>query len=171
MVAKCINFANIQMHDRRTRGAMAKQEEQVQIQGINHIGIASKDLERTRWFFSEVLQLHTISSETVASEGVHATCVATASGERQEQSQPMLEFLSPLSSESTVAKFVQRKGTGMHHLSFNVKDVHLTAKILQTKGVHLINSAPRKGANNTLVLFVHPKSTGGILVEFVQRCP
>jgi len=142
-------------------------EQQIQIEGINHIGIASKDLERTRWFFCEVLQLQMISTETVESEGVHATCITTASGE--ETQQPMLELLSPLSPESTVAKFVQRKGTGMHHLSFNVKDVRAVAKIMAEKGVQLINREPRKGANNTLILFVHPKSTGGILVEFVQH--
>ena len=152
---------------------MAKQQasehtERIEIQGINHVAIASKDLKRTRWFFSEVLQLQTISSETVASEGVHTTCIATAS-RGQEVPQPMLELLSPLSPESTVAKFVQRKGSGVHHLSFDVKDVRLAAKVLQAKGVQLINSEPRKGANNTLVLFVHPKSTGGLLVEFVQR--
>ncbi|MDE3268697.1 MAG: VOC family protein, partial [Pseudomonadota bacterium] len=138
-----------------------------QIQGINHIAIASKDLQRTRWFFSEVLQLQTVSSETVACEGVHTTCLASANDKAATQ-QPMLELLSPLTPASTVAKFIQRRGAGVHHLAFNVKNVRLMASMLQAKGVQLINREPRAGANNTLVLFVHPKSTGGILVEFVQ---
>ena len=138
----------------------------IKIEGMNHIGIASKNIERTKWFLQDVLKLKLVGKETIPSEQVDAVCYAPSASTSDEM---LLELLTPTSNDSPVAKFLAKKGAGVHHLSFNVKDIRQAIATLKEVGVQVINDEPRKGINNTQVVFIHPKSTGGLLVELVQK--
>ncbi len=139
----------------------------MQIEGIDHIGIASKDPARTRWFFSTALQLRLHGEENITSQ--HIDTVTWSSTHQQASQVPLIELLIPSSSESTVAKFLAKRGSGLHHLSFRVQNVDQALHELRSKGVRFVTDTPQSGINNSRIIFIHPHSTGGLLIELSSR--
>ena len=139
----------------------------MQIEGIDHIGIASKDPARTRWFLSTALQLTLHGGESVPTQ--HVDTITWSSTHQQASQAPLVELLIPSSSESTVAKFLAKRGGGMHHLSFRVRNIDQAVRELRSKGVRFVTDQPQHGIANSRVIFIHPHSTGGLLVELVSR--
>lgn len=127
---------------------------------MDHIGVAVETLEKGKTFW-EALGLGPMSTETVASEKVNVGFFELHDGVR-------IELLEPTEPDSPIGKFLKNKGPGIQQICFRVKDLRATLEMLKSKGVQLINEEPRKGAHDCLVAFVHPKSTGGILVELSQ---
>lgn len=130
---------------------------------IEHIGIAVKDLKVSNELFEKLLGTPSYKEEAVASEGVRTSFF---------QSGPTkLELLEAMGPESPIARFIEKRGEGMHHIAFEVADIVAEIKRLKEEGFELLSEEPRKGADNKLVVFVHPKSCNGVLVELCQEAP
>ena len=127
---------------------------------LDHIGVAVNNLEQGRGFY-EALGLGAMTSEFVASEKVTVGFFNTDNNAR-------IELLEPSDAESTVAKFLTKRGPGIHHICLRVNDIKEALVQLKAKGVQLINQEPQPGAHDCLVAFIHPKSTGGVLIELSQ---
>lgn len=130
---------------------------------IEHIGIAVKDLETSNALFAQLLGKPHYKIEEVASENVNTSFFQT--GESK------IELLQATAPESPIAKFIERKGEGIHHIAFEVADIHSEMKRLQAEGFRLLNEEPKRGADNKLICFLHPKSANGVLVELCQSIP
>lgn len=128
---------------------------------VEHIGIAVKSLATAIPLFEKLLNTPCYKTEEVASEGV------TTAFFRQGESK--IELLEASTESSAIARFIEKKGEGMHHIAFEVTDIYAEIERLQQEGFELINTAPKPGADNKLVCFLHPKSTNGILVELTQE--
>ena len=128
---------------------------------IEHIGIAVKDLDAANNTYEKLLGYEPYKQEVVDSEGV-ATSFFT-SGESK------IELLAATNPDSPIAKFIERRGEGIHHIAFAVEDIYAEVARLKAEGFQIINEEPRKGADNKLVVFVHPKSANGVLVELCQE--
>ena len=128
---------------------------------IEHIGIAVKDLEISNLLFEKLLGAASYKSEEVESEGVMTSFFQTGVNK--------IELLSATNLESPIAKFIEKKGEGIHHVAFEVDDILSEMKRLKNEGFVLINEVPKKGADNKLVAFLHPKGTNGVLVELCQE--
>lgn len=131
------------------------------IRRIDHIGIAVSALEQGLPFWAEALGLDVETIETVAAEGVKVAFLRVG--------QSRIELLEPVESSSAVASFLSKRGAGIHHLTFEVGDLEAALGRLRERGVAIVGDGARPGAEESLVAFVHPKSTGGVLVELVQR--
>mgnify|MGYP003950655011 CR=1 FL=1 len=133
---------------------------------LNHIGIATNKVERLKKLFS-ILELEQESEEIVQEQGVKAFFIAASNPPEKKSS---LELLEPLDEQGTIAKYIDKKGCGVHHLSFEVKKGQLESlcKKLKDEGFRLIYDTPRDGAHNMKINFIHPVSTGGILVEVME---
>ena len=131
------------------------------VEKIEHIGIAVKNIEEANKVYEKLLGLAPYKTETVESEGVNTSFFQT--GESK------IELLQATTSESAIAKFIEKKGEGIHHIAFAVKDINAEIKRLKQEGFTVINEAPKKGADNKLVCFVHPKNTQGVLIELCQE--
>jgi methylmalonyl-CoA/ethylmalonyl-CoA epimerase len=129
---------------------------------LDHIGIAVADLQAALAFYRDALGLEIDAPEDVASQRVRAHFVPLAAG------QPALELLEATADDSPIAKFVGRRGPGLHHLTLRVEDIHRALEHLKARGVRLIDDVPRPGAHGSLVAFVHPSSAHGVLVELKQ---
>ena len=140
----------------------------MQIEGIDHIGIASSDPARMRWFFSTALQLGLHGEESVPLQNVDTVTWASTHKRYEPGVSPLLELLIPSSSDSVVAKFIAKRGGGVHHLSFRVHDIERAVSELRSKGVRFVTDTVQLGINNTKVIFIHPHSTGGLLIELVE---
>lgn len=127
---------------------------------LDHIGIAVETLEGARGFY-EALGLGPMTTEVVESERVKVGFFELANGSR-------IELLEPTTSESPIAKFLANKGAGIHHICLKVNDIKAAMEKLKAQGFKLINEEPKRGAHNCWVAFVHPKSTGGVLLELSQ---
>lgn len=127
---------------------------------IEHIGIAVKDLEAANATYKAVLGSEHYKTEGVESEGVSTSFFKI--GESK------IELLAATNAESPIAKFIEKRGEGIHHLAFAVEDIKAEIHRLEKEGFKLINTAPKKGADNKLVAFMHPKSANGVLVELCQ---
>ncbi|HET6992089.1 MAG TPA: methylmalonyl-CoA epimerase [Bacteroidia bacterium] len=128
---------------------------------IEHIGIAVSDIKKSNELFSRLLGTTPYKSETVESEGVTTSFFQT--GENK------IELLEALNPESPIAKFISKKGEGIHHIAFDVQDIRAEMKRLQAEGFILLSEEPKRGADNKLVCFLHPKSSNGVLVELCQE--
>ncbi|MCX6310030.1 MAG: methylmalonyl-CoA epimerase [Bacteroidetes bacterium] len=128
---------------------------------IEHIGIAVSDIKKSNELFSKLLGIDAYKSEAVESEGVNTLFFKT--GESK------IELLEATNPESPIAKFISKKGEGIHHIAFEVDDIHAEMKRLQAEGFVLLNEEPKRGADNKLVCFLHPKSSNGVLVELCQE--
>ncbi|TMM32432.1 methylmalonyl-CoA epimerase [Polaribacter aestuariivivens] len=128
---------------------------------IEHIGIAVKDLEVSNTLFAALLGKPHYKIEEVASENVKTSFF--------ESGPNKIELLQATSSESAIAKFIDKKGEGIHHIAFAVSDIKAEIKRLQNEGFIVLNEVPKKGADNKLVAFLHPKSTNGVLIELCQE--
>ena len=133
------------------------------IEKIEHIGIAVKNLDEANKIYEQLLGTPPYKMETVDSEGVNTSFFKT--GESK------VELLQATKDESAIAKFIAKKGEGIHHIAFAVKDIHKEIKRLKEDGYTIINESPKKGADNKLVCFVHPKNTKGVLIELCQEIP
>ena len=133
------------------------------IEKIEHIGIAVKNLDEANKIYEQLLGTPPYKMETVDSEGVNTSFFKT--GESK------VELLEATKDESAIAKFIAKKGEGIHHIAFAVKDIHKEIKRLKEDGYAIINESPKKGADNKLICFVHPKNTKGVLIELCQEIP
>ena len=129
------------------------------VQYIDHVGIAVHDLEAALQFFQDVFQVPSAEIIELPDQGVRGTLVPVG--------QTRLELLQPLSSDSPVARFLERRGEGLHHLAFHVDNIAEKLEILSGKGLELIDREPRSGLSG-IIAFVHPRSVHGILTELVQ---
>lgn len=128
---------------------------------LEHIGIAVKDLDQSIVLFEHLLNVKCYKTETVASEKVSTAFFQT--GETK------VELLGATDENSTIAKYIEKKGEGIHHLAFAVEDIEAEMARLKSEGFILLNESPKPGADNKLVCFLHPKSTNSILVELCQE--
>jgi len=127
---------------------------------IEHIGIAVKDLEKSNELFSKLFGKQPYKSESVKSEGVTTSFFKAGPNK--------IELLEATNPESPIAKFIAKKGEGIHHIAFAVADIEIETKRLQKEGFTVLNEIPKKGADNKLIVFLHPKSTNGVLIELCQ---
>lgn len=127
---------------------------------LDHLGVAVESLDKGKAFY-EALGLGPMTTELVASEKVNVGFFELANDAR-------IELLEPTEKDSPVAKFLEKRGPGIHHICLRVNDIRSVLQTLKAQGVQLINEEPRPGAHNCLVAFIHPKSTGGILIELSQ---
>jgi len=128
---------------------------------IEHIGIAVKDLETSNKVFESLLGKKPYKTELVESE--HVITSFFKSGPNKIELLQATEYISP------IAKFIEKRGEGIHHIAFAVADIDKEIKRLKKRGFVLINETPKKGADNKLVVFIHPKSTNGVLIELCQE--
>ncbi|TND10372.1 MAG: methylmalonyl-CoA/ethylmalonyl-CoA epimerase [Bacteroidetes bacterium] len=128
---------------------------------IEHIGIAVKNLAASNDLFARLLGTAAYKTEIVESEGVTTSFFKT--GENK------IELLEATREDSPVAKFIAKRGEGIHHIAFEVDDIHAEMRRLQAEGFTLLNAEPKRGADNKLVCFVHPKDANGVLVELCQE--
>ena len=128
---------------------------------IEHIGIAVKDLNDSNKVFEKLFGEPHYKIEEVASEGVKTSFFKV--GENK------IELLEATNDDSPIAKFIDKKGEGIHHIAFDVEDIVAEAKRLEGEGFKILNEKPKKGADNKWVVFLHPKSTNGVLVELCQE--
>jgi methylmalonyl-CoA/ethylmalonyl-CoA epimerase len=136
--------------------------------GINHVGLAPKDPIQAAFFFEKVLELKYEGKETVLEQ--RTTTEMFLAG-RQTKSPPRLEILAPTDPTSTIAKFLEKKGSGIHHLALAVSNLEMALDHLRKNSIQLIDETPRNGVHNTKIAFVHPNSTGGLLIELVEDLP
>ena len=127
---------------------------------IEHIGIAVKDLEASNELFKTLLGREHYKIEEVVSENVKTSFFQT--GESK------IELLEASNPNSAIAKFIEKRGEGIHHIAFEVEDIHAEMKRMEGEGFRLLNKEPKRGADNKLVCFIHPKSANGVLVELCQ---
>jgi len=128
---------------------------------IEHIGIAVNSLETSNLLFEKLLGLPPYKSEEVASEGVKTSFFLSGPNK--------IELLEATTPDSPIAKFLEKKGEGIHHIAFDVTDIVTEIARLKAEGFTVLNETPKKGADNKLVAFLHPKGTNGVLVELCQE--
>jgi methylmalonyl-CoA epimerase len=131
---------------------------------IDHLGIAVRSLDEALQFYGGVLGMEINGRETIEAERVHVAMLpaGTASGA------PRIELIQASHESSTIAKFIDLRGPGLHHLALRVDDLVAAAKHLQDAGARLLNE-PRQGAGGHTYVFIHPASTGGVLLELIQK--
>ena len=127
---------------------------------IEHIGIAVRDLENSNDLFSKLFGKPHYKIEEVESEGVKTSFF--------ESGPNKIELLQATNPESPIAKFIEKKGEGIHHIAFAVEDINAEIKRLTEEGFELIHKVPKRGADNKFIAFLHPKSTNGVLIELCQ---
>ncbi|WP_036386218.1 methylmalonyl-CoA epimerase [Muricauda sp. MAR_2010_75] len=128
---------------------------------IEHIGIAVKNLEASNSLFAKLLGVPHYKTEEVESEGVKTSFFKSGPNK--------MELLEATIPESPIAKFLEKKGEGIHHIAFAVDDIVAEISRLKSEGFAILNETPKKGADNKLVAFLHPKDTNGVLVELCQE--
>jgi methylmalonyl-CoA/ethylmalonyl-CoA epimerase len=133
----------------------------MEILKIDHLGIAVNSIEDGKSFWSEVLGLKFEGAETVETQKVTTAFFPVGESE--------VELLESTSPDGPVAKFIEKKGTGFQHVAFRVADIDAALAELKAKGIQLIDEKPRLGAGGAKIAFLHPKATGGVLVELCQR--
>ena len=127
---------------------------------INHLGIATRGIDEALSFWSDALGLENVHTEVVEDQKVRVAMLPL--GESR------IELLEPISDDSPISKFLEKRGGGIHHIAVEVDDINAALARLKEKGVRLIDENPRIGADGCLVAFVHPSSANGVLLELVQ---
>ena len=128
---------------------------------IEHIGIAVKHLSDSIPLFEKLLNVPCYKTEVVESEQVNTAFF--------KKGESKIELLEPYGPSSVITNFIEKKGEGIHHLAFEVDDIYAECKRLKDEGFILINEVPKKGADNKMICFLHPKSTNGILIELCME--
>jgi len=128
---------------------------------IDHIGIAVKSISETLPFYTQQLGMACIGREEVAEQKVVVAMLAI--GESK------IELLEPTAADSPVAKFIEKNGPGIHHIAYEVADIETAIAALVASGARMIDEKPRAGAHDSLIAFVHPKSSHGVLTELCQQ--
>ena len=127
---------------------------------IDHIGVATDDLDGALALYEGSLGMPVAHRETVESQGVEAVLLDVGEGH--------VELLRPLSPDTPVGKYLDKRGPGLHHVAYAVADIDKTLGELKQSGIELIDSVPRQGIRDSRVAFLHPRSTGGVLTEIVE---
>lgn len=127
---------------------------------VEHIGIAVKDIENSNSLFAALFGEKHYKTESVESEGVITSFFKCGPNK--------IELLQATSEDSPIAKFIEKKGEGIHHIAFAVEDIESEISRLTNEGFRMIHKKPKKGADNKLIAFLHPKSTNGVLIELCQ---
>jgi methylmalonyl-CoA/ethylmalonyl-CoA epimerase len=128
---------------------------------VEHLGIAVRNIQQSEELFSKLLGVAAYKRETVESEGVTTSFF--------KMGETKIELLESLQPDGVIAKFLDKKGEGIHHIAYEVADILSEMERLKQEGFTLLNEVPKKGADNKLVCFLHPKSTNGVLVELCQE--
>ncbi|RBL93020.1 methylmalonyl-CoA epimerase [Chitinophaga flava] len=128
---------------------------------VEHIGIAVESLAVSVPLFEKLLNTPCYKQEEVSSEQVQTAFF--------QQGETKIELLEATGSDSAIAKFLAKKGAGMHHIAFEVADIHAEMARLKEEGFVLLHETPKKGADNKLICFLHPKNTNGVLIEICQE--
>ncbi|RPA68318.1 methylmalonyl-CoA epimerase [Cyclobacteriaceae bacterium YHN15] len=128
---------------------------------IEHLGIAVKDLEKSNELFKKLLGKNNYKEEMVEGEGVKTSFFMI--GETK------VELLEATKEDSPIAKFIDKKSEGIHHIAFDVADIYKEMERLKSEGFEILNEIPKPGADNKLVVFLHPKTTNGVLIELCQE--
>jgi methylmalonyl-CoA/ethylmalonyl-CoA epimerase len=139
----------------------------MKIVGINHLGLAAKDPVKARWFLAEILKLPFLGEELVKEQKTNtimfeSSALPASAGARLEI------VANQEGEEGPIKKFIDAKGGGIHHMALSVDDLEAALIELKAKGIELIDEKPRYGAHNSRIAFIHPRATGGILIELVQ---
>ena len=127
---------------------------------INHLGIATREIDAALRFWEDALGLENVHTEVVEDQKVRVAMLPL--GESR------IELLEPTSEDSPISKFLEKRGGGIHHIAVEVDDIDASLKTLKEKGMRLIDETPRVGAEGCLVAFVHPSAANGVLLELVQ---
>jgi len=128
---------------------------------VEHIGIAVKNLDQSIELFEKLLQSPCYKTEEVASENVQTAFF--------KKGETKIELVTSTTENGVIANYIAKKGEGMHHIAFEVSDIHAEMDRLVKEGFTLLNETPKKGADNKLVCFLHPKGTNGVLIELCQE--
>ncbi|WP_199726256.1 methylmalonyl-CoA epimerase [Aquimarina sp. BL5] len=128
---------------------------------IEHIGIAVKDIDQANTLYEQLLGVPPYKQEIVESEAVITSFFKVGDNK--------IELVASTKEDGPIGKFISKKGEGIHHIAFDVDDIEQELKRLENEGFQLINKIPKKGADNKLVAFIHPKTTNGVLVELCQE--
>lgn len=128
---------------------------------VEHIGIAVKNFEVSIPLFESLLNTECYKKEVVESENVQTAFF--------KKTDTKIELLQSTNQDGVIAKFIEKKGEGIHHIAFEVADIEAEMKRLKAEGFVLLNDIPKKGADNKLVCFLHPKGTNGVLIELCQE--
>ncbi|HTG92093.1 MAG TPA: methylmalonyl-CoA epimerase [Pyrinomonadaceae bacterium] len=128
---------------------------------LDHIGLATRELEEGLALWRDILGLQVDATEEIPEQGVRVAMLPIGDTH--------VELLEPLSPESPVGRFLSKRGPGIHHLAVEVEDINASLAVLKKRGARLIDETPRVGARGCLVAFVHPATTNGILLELVQH--
>ena len=131
------------------------------IKKIEHVGIAVKDLKKSNKLFKKLLGQTSYKTETVESENVTTSFFKI--GEQK------IELLKSTAENSSVSRFLDRRGEGMHHLALHVEDIPKEIQRLENEGFSFVSKSPVKGADNKMIVFLHPKTTNGVLIELCQE--
>lgn len=130
---------------------------------IEHIGIAVKDIEQANKIYSQLFGNPPYKSEEVTSENVITSFFRNGPNK--------IELLQATNESSAIAKYIDKRGEGIHHIAFAVEDIYSEMKRLSKEGFIILNESPKVGADNKLVCFIHPKSANGVLIELCQERP
>lgn len=153
-----VEMANIHYDSELFR---SKGDEIMHVKKVDHIGIAVRSIEKALPFYTDVLRLPFLGIEEVESEQVKVAFL--------QAGEAKIELLEPLSSESAIAKFIEKRGEGIHHVALGVDDITERIRELKEHGIRMIQEMPKRGAGGAWVAFMHPKSTGGVLYELCER--
>jgi methylmalonyl-CoA/ethylmalonyl-CoA epimerase len=130
------------------------------LSAVDHVGVAVESIDAALAIYRDALGMPLVHRETVDEQGVDAALLDVGDGH--------VELLQPLGPDTAVGKFLARRGPGLHHIAYRVESVQETLEALSAAGVRLIDEHPRTGIRGSLVAFLHPSSTGGVLTEIVQ---
>lgn len=136
----------------------------ISAKAINHIGIAVRSIAEHRSYYEDVLGARFDGVEDVADQNIRVAFFAVG----PEGHEVKLELLEPTSEDSTIARFIEKRGEGMHHIAYTVDDIEQRLADLREGGIRLVDETPREGAHDTRIAFLHPKSTGGVLSELCE---
>jgi len=128
---------------------------------IEHIGIAVKDINKSNDLFAKIFGKENYKSEIVESEGVTTSFFQI--GESK------IELVAATNTKSPISKYLEKNREGMHHIAFDVEDIEKEMERLKNEGIRLLSDSPKKGADNKLICFLHPKDTNGVLIELCQE--
>ena len=128
---------------------------------VEHIGIAVNNIKESNILFEKLLGVPHYKMENVKSEGVSTSFF--------KRGDTKIELLEAINKDSPIAKFIKKKGEGIHHIAFEVEDIIKESKRLEKEGFKILNEKPKKGADNKWVVFLHPKTTNGVLIELCQE--
>jgi len=131
------------------------------IKKVDHIGIAVRSLDEALPFYTETLQLPLLGIEEVASEMVKIAFL--------QAGETKLELLEPINADSPIAKHIEKRGEGIHHIALGVDSIQERINEIKEKGIRMIQDVPKEGAGGALVAFMHPKSTGSVLYELCEK--